>query len=264
VAGARIDINVDMGEGYGRWRLGDDAAVLPWITSANIACGFHAGDPAIMRQTVRLALEHDVAIGAHVGLPDLLGFGRREMAVSSDDVRDYAAYQIGALAAIAAGEGARLAHVKAHGALYALCSREPAHAAALAAAAADVDPPLPVFLASTTVQPAVQASGAPFVLEGFPDLEYRADGTIVIEPVKRAWEPARVARRAVRLAREGRIDTTDATDVELQPATLCLHGDAPDAAKVAQAVRRALEENSITVRRPCASKTQHSLSSGRQ
>jgi UPF0271 protein len=117
-----IDINMDMGESYGRWRLGDDASAMPWITSANIACGFHAGDPGTMRTSAQLAIEHAVAIGAHVGFPDLLGFGRRLIDVTPDEVRDYATYQIGALDAIVRSEGGQLAHVKPHGALYTLCS----------------------------------------------------------------------------------------------------------------------------------------------
>src|SRR3954470_12738791 len=123
-----IDINMDMGESYGRWRLGDEEGAMPWVTSANIACGFHAGDPATMRASARLAIEHGVGIGAHVGFPDLLGFGRRRIDVTPDEVRDYTAYQIGALDAIVRSEGGRLAHVKPHGALYGLCSFSAKHA----------------------------------------------------------------------------------------------------------------------------------------
>ena len=242
-----MDINVDMGESYGRWRLGDDANVMPWITSANIACGFHAGDPGTMRASARLAIEHGVSIGAHVAFPDLLGFGRRRMDISPDEVRDYAAYQIGALQAIVTSEGGTLAHVKPHGALYALCSGDREHAAALAAAIAGVDAGLPLPLLSPHVAPAVERHGVRLVLEAFPDLEYRPDGQLVIEPVKRAWDPDRVARRAVRLVREQRIDATSGTDLEIDAPTLCLHGDAPNAAEIARTVRRALERAGATV-----------------
>lgn len=242
-----MDINVDMGESYGRWQLGDDADVMPWITSANIACGFHAGDPATMRASVLLAIEHDVAIGAHVGLPDLLGFGRRRMDVSVADVRDYAAYQLGALNAIATSEGATLSHVKPHGALYALCSSQSEYAAAIAEAVAGVDASLALLLLSKRVAPAVAQHGVELVVEAFPDLEYRPTGELVIEPVKRAWEPDRVARRAVRVACDRQIDANDSSDLDVTAPTLCLHGDAPNAAHVAQTVRQALEAAGVTV-----------------
>lgn len=240
-----MDINVDMGESFGRWSLGDDANVMPWITSANIACGFHAGDPATMRASVRLALEHGVAVGAHVGLPDLLGFGRRRMDVSAAEVRDYAAYQIGALAALAASEGGALAHVKPHGALYVLCSSHDEHAAALAEAIAGFDAGLPLLLLSARVAAAVERHGVSLVVEAFPDLGYTPGGDLVIEPVKQAWEPDRVAARAVRLATEGRIDATDGSDLAIDARTVCLHGDAPNAAVVARAVRAALEHAGV-------------------
>src|SRR3954451_18783242 len=179
-----IDINMDMGESYGRWSLGDDEAAMPWITSANIACGFHAGDPATMRASARLAVEHGVAIGAPVAFPDLLGFGRRAMAVTPEEVRDYTAYQLGALDAIVRSEGGRLAHVKPHGALYGLCSSSQEHAAGAAEAIAGADAGLPLLLLSPEVAPAVEANGVRLVVEAFPDLNYKSNGALVIEPVK--------------------------------------------------------------------------------
>ena len=237
-----------MGESYGRWRLGDDQNVMPWVTSANIACGFHAGDPATMRASVRLAIEHGVGIGAHVGLPDRLGFGRRRIDISSEEVRDYAAYQIGALQAFVVAEGGRLAHVKPHGALYALCSAENEHAAALAHAIAGIDASLRLVLLSRHVEPTVQAHGVRLVVEAFPDLAYRPNGQLVIEPVKRSWDPEHVARRAVRIVREQRIDATDGTDLEVDASTLCVHGDAPNAAEIARTVRQGLERADVTVK----------------
>lgn len=242
-----IDINMDMGESYGRWRLGDDEAAMPWITSANIACGYHAGDPGTMRASARLAIEHGVAIGAHVGFPDLLGFGRRALAVTPDEVRDYTAYQLGALDAIVRSEGGRLAHVKPHGALYALCSSSPEHAAGAAAAIAGADASLPLLLLTSGVRPAVEAHGVRLAVEAFPDLEYDPDGGLIIEPVKRAWDPARVADRAVRLVREGRIDAGDGSSLHIDAQTLCLHGDAPNAAQTAGAVRRRLQDAGVSV-----------------
>jgi UPF0271 protein len=247
VSSPSVDINVDMGESYGRWRLGDDANVMPWITSANIACGFHAGDPGNMRATARLAIEHGVAIGAHVGFPDLLGFGRRRIEVTADEVRDYAAYQIGALQAIVASEGGRVAHVKPHGALYALCSASAQHAGAIAAAIAGVDASLPLLLLSRQQAPAVEGHGIQLAAEAFPDLDYEPGGGLVIEPVKQAWDPDRVARRAVRVVLERRIDTTEGVDLEVDAPTLCLHGDAPNAVDTARTVRQALESAGVTV-----------------
>ena len=242
-----VDINMDMGESYGRWKLGDDAGVMPWITSANIACGFHAGDPATMRASARLAIDHGVAIGAHVGFPDLLGFGRRHIDVSADEVRDYATFQIGALRAIVGAEGGSLAHVKPHGALYALCSHSDEHAAALSAAIADVDASLPLMLLSRQVAAAVEAHGIQLVTEAFPDLDYDPGGDIVIEPIKQARDPDLVARRALRIVLERRIDTSDGHEIEVDAPTLCLHGDAPNAVATARTVRQALERAGVTV-----------------
>jgi UPF0271 protein len=200
-----------------------------------------------MRRTVRLAREHGVAIGAHIALPDLVGFGRREMALGLDDVRDLATYQIGALAAIAAAEGTALGHVKPHGALYAMCSREPGYAGAVAAAIADVDPTLVLFLLTDAVGPAVEEHGVTLVREAFVDLDYRDDGTLVIEAEKQAWEPERVAGRAVRLVREGRIETAGGSDLAIDARTICLHGDSPNAPDVARTVRARLEEAGIAI-----------------
>jgi UPF0271 protein len=244
-AAGMIDVNVDMGESFGRWKLGDDEGVMPFITSASIACGFHAGDPATMRATVRAAMENDVQIGAHVGLPDLLGFGRRRMAVDPGDVRDYAVYQIGALKAFVEAEGATLGHVKPHGALYAMCSADPELASAVAQATAEVDRSLLLLLLSADVAGAVQQHGVRLVTEAFPDLDYRADGTLVLEPVKRAWDPDRVAARAIRLVREQAIDTEDGGQLRVQAPTVCLHGDAPNAGEVVRVVRRRLEDEGV-------------------
>jgi 5-oxoprolinase (ATP-hydrolysing) subunit A len=245
-----IDINMDMGESYGRWRLGDDEGAMPWITSANIACGFHAGDPSTMRAAARLALDHDVAIGAHVGFPDLLGFGRRSIDVTPDEVRDYTAYQLGALDAIVRSEGGRLAHVKPHGALYGLCSSSEEHAAGVAAAIAGLDAGLPLLLLSPEIAPAVEAQGVRLVVEAFPDLNYEPDARLVIEPVKQAWDPDRVAERAVRIVLHRRIDATDGSELEVDARTLCLHGDAPNAVEIARTVRSALETAGIAVTSP--------------
>jgi UPF0271 protein len=245
---ATLDVNVDMGESFGRWQLGDDAAMMPFISSVSIACGFHAGDPGTIRRTVRAAVEHGLQIGAHVALPDLLGFGRRRMAISPENLRDDALYQIGALKAFVEAEGGRLGHVKPHGALYAMCSADPELAGAVAHATAEADPQLLLLLLTDEVAPAVRRHGVRLVTEAFPDLDYSPDGTLMIEAVKRAWDPERVASRALRVAREGRIEASDGSQLEVTVQSVCLHGDAPNAVEVARAVRKRLDEHGVQVR----------------
>ena len=222
--------------------------MMPFISSVSIACGFHAGDPATIRRTVHAAVEHGLQIGAHVALPDLLGFGRRRMAISPENVRDDALYQIGALKAFVEAEGGTLGHVKPHGALYAMCSADPELAGAVAHATAEVDRRLLLLLLSDDVAPAVQEHGVRLVTEAFPDLDYSPDGSLVLEAVKRAWDPDRVAARALRVSREGRIDASDGSDLEVSVESVCLHSDAPNAVDVARSVRTRLDENGIRVR----------------
>jgi UPF0271 protein len=243
----RIDLNVDMGESFGRWRLGDDAAMLPHVSSASIACGFHAGDPATMRETVGHAIEHGVAIGVHVGLPDLWGFGRRQMAVAPDELQDYCTYQIGALWAFVTAAGGTLRHVKPHGALYAMCTADPALAGAVAASIASIDPSLALLLLDDSAADAVAAHGVTLVPESFLDLDYRPDGSLVIERVKAAWDPQKVADRAVRLVRESVVEAMDGSLVQVPNATACIHGDAPNSPEIARAVRERLDAEGIEV-----------------
>ena len=244
---AAIDVNVDMGESFGRWTLGDDAGVMPFISSASIACGFHAGDPGTMRATVALALEHGVQLGAHVALPDLLGFGRRQMTVSPDDLTDYCTYQIGALAAFVRAEGGRLRHVKPHGALYAMCSRDPELAEAVARSVAEVDPDLLLLLLRDDFADTVARHGVRLVGEAFVDLDYDADGNLIIEPVKTARDPEEVAARTLRLVRDHRLEKIDGSALEVDVPTVCLHGDAPNAADVARVVKQRLDAAGIAV-----------------
>lgn len=246
-AAVTLDVNVDMGESFGRWRLGDDAAIMPFVSSASIACGFHAGDPANMRETAAHAVAHGVAIGAHVGLPDLIGFGRRRMAVSPEEVRDDTLYQLGALRAVAHAAGGRVAYVKPHGALYALCSADPELAGGVAEAIASVDAALPLLLLNDAARGAVEAHGVRLVREAFADLDYEPGGALVIERVKRAWDPSRVADRAVRVAREGTIDALDGSSVRVDAATVCIHGDGPNAVEIARTVRARLDAEGIAV-----------------
>ena len=243
-----IDVNVDMGESFGRWSLGDDARLMPYISSANVACGFHAGDPGAMRRTVAAAVEHNLQIGAHVALPDLLGFGRRAMKITPADLTDYCTYQIGALAAFVAAEGGRLAHVKPHGALYAMCAQDAELTEAVARSIAEVDPRL-VLLALRDDHAAVaEEHGVRLVTESFVDLDYDADGNLIIEAVKQAWDPGKVAERAVRVARERKVAKTDGSDLEVDSPTICLHGDAPNALDVARTVRDRLAGEGVAVK----------------
>jgi 5-oxoprolinase (ATP-hydrolysing) subunit A len=242
-----IDVNADMGESFGRWSLGDDAGLMPHISSANVACGAHAGDPATMRTTCELAAEHGVQIGAHVALPDLLGFGRRRMAISPDEARDLVTFQLGALQAFAALAGARVRHVKPHGALYAMCSSDESLAAAVAQAMAAVDPSLILLLLGEPGVSAARGAGVEAVAEAFPDLEYTPDGELIIERTKTAWNPERVAQRAVRLARDGELEAKDGSVLRIETPTLCVHGDAPNAVDVARTVRSALEDAGFTL-----------------
>lgn len=245
---AALDVNVDMGESFGRWQLGEDRAIMPFVSSASIACGFHAGDPGTMRTTVHAAVEHGLQIGAHVALPDLLGFGRRRMAIAPEDLRNYVLYQIGALKAFVDAEGGVLGHVKPHGALYAMCSADPELAGAVAEATAEVDRDLLLLLLNDDGAETVGQHGVRLVTEAFPDLGYNADGSLIIEGVKRAWDPQRVAERAVRVARDGVIDAVDGSALSVGARSICLHGDAPNAVEVARQVRRRLDQAGVAVR----------------
>ena len=236
-----------MGESFGRWSLGDDASLMPYISSANIACGFHAGDPGAMRRTVAAAVEHGLQIGAHVALPDLLGFGRRTMKVSPADLADYCTYQIGALAAFVGAEGGKLGHVKPHGALYAMCAQDAELMEAVARSIAEVDQALVLLALRDDHAAAVERHGVRLATEAFVDIDYDADGNLVIEAVKQATDPEQVAERAVRVARERKVPTTGGGELEVDAKTICLHGDAPNAPEVARAVRERLDREGIAV-----------------
>jgi UPF0271 protein len=237
----RIDLNADMGESFGRWVLGDDAALMPHLTSANIACGFHGGDPHQMRRTVALALEHGAGIGAHVGLPDLLGFGRRRMAVNAEELHDYVLFQAGAMKAFAEAAGGQLQHVKPHGVLYTMLQEDAELAQAVADATAQLGDGVILLLAGRLVAEACTRAGVRFVPEGYVDLDYDGRGALVIERVKQLRDPAEMGRRATRLAVEGTVRTLDGTDLELTCSSICVHGDAPNAPAIASAIRRDLE-----------------------
>lgn len=243
----RIDLNSDMGESYGRWQLGNDAELMEVITSANIACGWHGGDPKVMRETVQMAVDRGVGIGAHVGLPDLLGFGRRRMAVTPDEIYDYAMYQAGALRAFAEAAGGRLQHLKPHGAFYVMCAADEALSQALVRAAKALGDGVVLF-GMGDLQPRVaEAAGVGYVREGYVDLNYDNAGNLVIERNKGAWDPEEVARRAVRLATQKSVGTVEGGSLQMDVKTICIHGDAPNSGEVARTVRTRLEEAGVEI-----------------
>jgi 5-oxoprolinase (ATP-hydrolysing) subunit A len=246
----RIDLNSDLGEAFGAWPMGQDGLLMPVISSANVACGFHAGDPCTIRQTVRLARKHGVAIGAHPGLPDLLGFGRREMQVTPAEVEDMVLYQVGALAAIARSEGVPLQHVKAHGALYNMACRDEALAEAIARAVVAFDPTLVLFgLPGSALLQAGLDAGLPVAAEAFADRAYRPDGSLAprSQPGAVIHDVDAVVARAVAMVTEQSVAATDGTTIQFEADTLCLHGDTPGAAALAVAIRRGLEDAGVTI-----------------
>jgi UPF0271 protein len=246
-----IDINCDMGESFGPWRMGTDADVMPHITSANIACGAHAGDPTVMRRTVRLARDAGVAVGAHPGFADLQGFGRREMTVDPAEIEDLILAQIGALTAIAKAEGVRLRHVKAHGALYNMAARQRPLADAIARAIEAADDSLIMFgLPNSPMIDAGKAAGLRVAAEGFADRSYQPDGSLTPRPREGAviHDPAAVVARAVRMATEGIVLTPNGKEIALAIDTICVHGDTPGAADLTKQIRVALRTAGVDVR----------------
>jgi len=248
-AGGRIDLNCDAGESFGVWRLGDDAAIFEHVTSANIACGYHAGDPSTMEAAVLAAKRRGVAVGAHPSYPDLPGFGRRSMRVAPADVEAMVLYQIGALEAIARANGVRLAHVKPHGALYNDAAKDRVLAGAIAAAVRRAGGLRLVGLAGSALRDAAHDAGVAFAAEGFCDRTYEADGSLRARsnPDAVVSDPDAAARQAVGIAVRGVARTGDGVEIALRADTLCIHGDTPGAVAIARAVRSALERAGVRV-----------------
>ena len=243
-----IDLNCDMGESFGAWTLGQDEAILPFITSANVACGFHAGDPAVMKATVRAALRHGVAIGAHPGLPDLAGFGRREMAISAEEAFDLTVYQLGALAAVARAEGGQLRHLKPHGALYNMAATSAALAGAIAEAVYRVQPELTLYgLAGSELTRAGERLGLKTAHEVFADRTYQADGTLTPrrQPDALITDADAAVAQVLRLVAEGRVRSQQGPDVAIRADTVCLHGDGAHAPEFAQRLHAALKKAGV-------------------
>ena len=246
-----IDVNSDVGESFGRWTLGDDTAMMAAVTSANVACGFHAGDPTTLRRTCQDAAAAGVVIGAQVGYRDLAGFGRRFIDMDPVELADDIVYQIGALQALAAVAGSRVSYVKPHGALYNTAVHHEVQAGAVVDAVRSVDPPLPVLgLPGSRLLALAEAAGLRAVTEAFADRGYTPEGTLLprSQPGALLHDPAEVAARMVRLVTDGKITAVDGSDIAVRAESLCVHGDSPGAVQMAGAVRDALRVAGITVR----------------
>ena len=246
----RIDLNSDLGESFGAWAMGQDEALMDSITSANVACGFHAGDPGVMRQTLALAKDKGVAVGAHPGFPDLVGFGRREMKATPAEVHDLVLYQVAALAGMAAAQGLELQHVKAHGALYNMACKERSLADAIARAVAAFDRSLILFrLPNSELVRAGAAAGLTVAAEVFADRAYERDGSLTSrnKPGSVIHDEDAVVERAVRMVKRRDVVAVDGSVIALQADTICLHGDTPGAAALARVVRRGLESAGVVI-----------------
>ncbi|MCE5335704.1 MAG: LamB/YcsF family protein [Desulfobacteraceae bacterium] len=246
----RVDINSDMGESFGIYRLGNDGKMMEFITSANIACGWHAGDATVMAETVRMAQEKGVGIGAHPGYPDLLGFGRRNMETFKGEIKNYILYQVGALAAFARAAGGSLQHVKPHGALYNLAARDERAAGEVIAAVKAYDPDLIlVTLAGSLCAEMADSSGLRVVKEFFPDRAYLGSGNLAPRTMEGSVidDVTKVKERVLKLVSTGKVTSIDGLEISLDAGTLCFHGDTPGAWELAKTVRESVEAEGIRV-----------------
>src|SRR5258705_3401510 len=252
-AARRIDLNCDMGESYGAWKMGADAEVMPFISSANIACGFHAGDPATIRNTVRLAVDRGVAIGAHPSLPDLQGFGRRVMKISPQDMYDLVLYQAGAVEAFARAAGAKLHHVKCHGALYNMAATDEGLSEAMAKAVRDLGGGVKLYaLSNSLMMKTAKTQGIPVYCEVFADRGYSDDGTLAPrdKPGGMIEDAAASVKQVLAMVEEGYVTSLAGKRVPVAADTLCLHGDQPGAVTFAKKLRETFKERGIAVARP--------------
>jgi 5-oxoprolinase (ATP-hydrolysing) subunit A len=237
----KLAINCDMGESFGLYKMGDDEGMMPHITIANVACGFHASDPSVMAHTVRLAKRHNVRVGAHPSLPDLQGFGRREMKMRPEELSDCIVYQVGALKGFLQREGMQLFHVKPHGSLYGMAARSREVAQAVADAAKVFDVPV-LGMAGTMHEQVYTAAGLNFISEYYADLDYAGDGSLIITREHHAVDPQRAAERALRAVREGIAEAVNGSEVHVRADCICVHSDTPNAVAVAHAVKTAVAE----------------------
>lgn len=247
-----IDLNCDMGESFGRWKLGADEEIMPFITSANVACGYHAADPHVMRKTVALALTHKVAVGAHPGLPDLMGFGRRVMDVTAEEVKDYICYQAGALREFLRVAGSDLQHVKPHGILYNMMEKSDDLATGAGEAVMESGKTDLILMAaaSTSFDRAVRKMGVRVASEGFADRAYTVDGRLASRKVAGSLitDPKRAAAQAVKMATESKVTTIDGVEIDISVQSICCHGDTPGSDTIVRTVREALEKAGCVVK----------------
>ncbi|TBY58866.1 LamB/YcsF family protein [Rhizobium leguminosarum bv. viciae] len=248
---ATIDINSDLGESFGPWKMGDDAALLDIVSSANVACGFHAGDPAGMLKVLRAASERGVTVGAHVGYRDLVGFGRRNMDPTSEELIADTVYQIGALQALASVVGTAVRYVKPHGALYNTIAHDHRQASDVITAVRHLDPSLAVVaLSGSSFVELARAAGLTVICEAFADRAYNRDGSLVNRRLPGAviHDSEQVCTRMLRLAQEGRVTAVDGTDIEIETQSICVHGDSPDAVAIAESLRETFSVHGIAIR----------------
>ena len=247
----QVDLNCDLGESFGAYRIGMDEQIIPLISSANIACGFHASDPVVMEKTVKMAKEAGIGMGAHPGYPDLQGFGRREMKLSPEEVYDDVLYQLGALAAFVRAKGGRLQHIKPHGALYNQACKDEGLAGAICRAARDLDPSLIVLAPERSAfRQAAQTLGLPFAGEFFADRAYLPDGSLVprSRPGAVIHDGALAASRVLQMAQEGTVTCIDGTVLPMRCVSVCVHGDNEAALESVRLIRRTLEQNGVALR----------------
>jgi 5-oxoprolinase (ATP-hydrolysing) subunit A len=250
----KVDLNCDLGESFGRYKLGEQQAILKYVTSANIACGFHAGDPTVMRETVKLAIENGVKIGAHPGLPDLNGFGRRDMNITAQEGYDMVVYQIGALQGFLTRYNETMQHVKPHGALYQMASRDGELAEAIAQAVYDISPSLVLFgLSGSELTKAGEKIGLRTAHEVFADRTYQADGSLTSRSQTDALitDQEHAVAQVLKMVTEGRVNSQQNTEVSLQADTICIHGDGAHALDFAKYIKESLENNQINVAAIC-------------
>lgn len=247
MATTRIDINADIAESFGRWTLGEDSELIKLVTTVNVACGWHAGDPSTMHRAVEAAAAAGVNIGAHPGFPDLLGFGRRQIDISDTDAVDYVLYQVGALMGVASRFGVTLSHVKPHGAFYGSIRNSADRAVAIGHALQGLQPGIPMLLAPGPGTDALRAAGLPVIADNAADLDFDEDGRNIIEPRPAPRDPEAVAQQALRMAR-GTVLTVSGREIPMPVQTVCVHGDRPNVVEVATAIRRVLAENEVEVR----------------
>jgi len=246
-----IDLNADMGESYGRWKLGVDEEIMPHLSSANVACGFHGGDPHVMRKSVELAIKHGVAIGSHPSLPDLMGFGRRVMDVTPQELKDYLCYQTGALREFCRAAGVELQHTKPHGILYSMIEKDEPLATAVAESARESGRDLILMaLGSGNYDRLARKMGVRVASEGFADRAYNVDLTLVSRklPGSLITDPQKAAAQAVKMAMESKVRTIDGVEIDISVQTICCHGDTPGAQNIVRAVREALDRAGCQVK----------------